>query len=630
MTEKGKVERKLAAILHADVAGYSRLTSQDEVGTHKTLFAYLDEICALVGQHEGTVINITGDAVLADFISAVNAVECAVEIQHHLKARNDDLPEDRKVIFRIGLNLGDVIVARDDIYGDGVNVAARLEGLADPGGICVSGSIYEQVKNLLELDFEYSGRHKVKNIAEPVRTYRIVLDPDLAGASGRWPGAKWLTRKTTILATAGALAVGAGIVAFWLSYPQLLPPGPRLSDGEQVQAKRPAKPSIAVLPFKNINGDPQQKYFSEGITEDVITDLSRFHGLLVISSQGVVAGKDAIPPVRDLGRELGVRYVLKGSVQRADESVRVNAQLIDAATGQNIWAERLVRDQRNLFELQDELVRNIVAKLAINVDAAERSRALRKETDNLEAYDYVLRGRELRGRADRTSNAQAKKAIRRAIEIDPDYAPAHVALGWCYMDALRFGWTGQPSRTLQTAHDLAQKALSLDDENASAHRLLGTVYYKRQQHDLAIAEFNRALELNPNDAQTMDGLGAVELYAGRPDAAIGAIESALRFNPNLGPSGLVHLGLAYYLKGQYDDAVKTFKRVLSRNSDLVILHVGLAASYARLDRIDEAKEAAANVRRLSPFFKVERFGNGFRNPADRVAIREGLRIAGLT
>lgn len=617
-----KVERKLAAILHADVAGYSRLTSLDEVGTHKTLFAYLDEICELVQRNEGTVINITGDAVLADFVSAVAAVECAVQIQEHLKTRNADLPDDRKVIFRIGLNLGDVMVARNDIYGDGVNVAARLEGLADPGGICISGSIYEQVKNLLDLEFQSTGQHKVKNIAEPVQTYRIVLDPNGAGSPVRITDARHSGR-AALVAGGVVLSAIAGAVLFWQGLPQVQQ---ELSETHEVNQ---TKPSITVLPFSNISGNTEEKYFSDGLTEDIVTDLSRFRGLIVISSQGAVTNDDQALTVKDIGKKLGVKYVLKGSVQRLDKKIRVSAQLLDAVSGRNLWADRLVRDQTNLFELQDELVRNIVAKLAIKVDVAERERALEKHTDILEAYDYVLRGRDLCARATRTSNTEGKKFIHKAIELDKEYAPAYVALGWCQMDMLRFGWSGRPSETLQSTQELATRALNLDDENASAHRLLGTVYYKRQEHDIAIAEFNRALEINPNDADTLDGLGAVQLYAGQPDASIKAIETALRFNPNLGPSGLIHLGLAYYMKGQYADAIATFKRVLSRKSDLAILYVGLAASYAKLNQIEDAKSAAANVRRLSPFFKVEHFGNGFRNATDRAAIRDGLRIAGL-
>ena len=310
--------------------------------------------------------------------------------------------------------------------------------------------------------------------------------------------------------------------------------------------------------------------------------------------------------------------------------MRVNAQLSDGTTGHNVWADRLVRDLTDLFALQDEIVRSIVAKLAVKVDAAERKRALRKGTESLEAYDLVLQGREHCARADRSANAAARKILAQAIELDPRYAPAYVALGWCHMDAMRFGWTGAPSRTLRRVHNLAQKALGLDEQNASAHRLLGTAYYKWQKYELATGEFNRALELNPNDADTFDALGTVRLYEGRADAAIEAVETALRFNPNLGPSGLVHLGLAYYLEQRYDDAINTFERALGRNPNLVVLHVGLAAAYARANRADNAARAAAQVKRLHPFFKVDAFGNAFRKPEDRLSIREGLRKAGLT
>lgn len=425
------------------------------------------------------------------------------------------------------------------------------------------------------------GDQKVKNVAEPVRAYRINLDPAMAGKVVGEKKTNWTGWRTASVAMAIVFIIGVGVITVWKGYLRPTTTESESASQKTGERKLPAKPSIAVLPFKNISGESAQDYFSDGITEDIITDLSKFHDLFVIASNTVFTYKDKPVNVRDVSRDLGVRYVLEGSVQKAGGRVRVNAQLIDGTTGHHVWAERLVRDMKDLFALQDEIVRTIVATLAIKVDNAERERVMRKPTDSLEAYDFVLRGREHCARTSRSANAEARKLIRQAIELDPRYGPAYEALGWCYMDAVRYGWTATPSQTLEQVHDLAQKALSLDEQSASAHRLLGTTYYRWQKIDLASDEFDRALELNPNDADTFDALGAVRLYEGRPDAAIEAVETALRFNPNLGPSGLAHLGLAYYLKGQYGGAIKTLERALGQYPDLAILHVGLAAAYTR-------------------------------------------------
>lgn len=627
--EEEKVERKLAAILHADVVGYSRLMGQDEVGTHRSVVASLDEITSLIESYAGTVVNFAGDAVLAEFASAVDALACAVEIQRHSKVWQEGQSDNRKLSFRIGLNLGDVIVSEGNIHGDGVNVAARLEGLAEPDGICISGSVLEQVKNKLGFGYESLGKQKLKNITEPVQVYRVIQEPTTAGMvigneKERLGGWQWAAIAVAIVAI-----TGAGALTIWNSYPR--PSATDLKAASRIaeRSELPAKPSIAVLPFKHISDDSGQDYFSDGITEDIITDLSKFRGLFVIASNTVFTYKGKPVNVQDVSRDLRVRYVLEGSVQKSGNRVRINAQLIDGTTGHHVWAERFIRDMKDLFALQDEIVRTIVATLAIKVDDAERERAMRKATDNLEAYDLVLRGREHCARTKRAANAKARKLIRQAINLDLRYGPAYAALGWCYMDTVRYGWTATPSQTLEQTHDLAQKALSLDEQNASAHRLLGTTYYRWQKLDLASGEFNRALKLNPNDADTYDALGAVRLYEGRPDAAIEAFETALRFNPKLGPSGLTHLGLAYYLKGQYGDAIETLERALGRNPNLAILHVVLAAAYSRANRAEDAARSVANVRRLHPFFKVDEFGNAFRKTSDRSDIRDGLRQAGL-
>lgn len=614
-----KAERKLTAILYTDVAGYSRLTGQDEEGTHRVLSTFLDTITAFIESHKGQVLHFAGDAVLAEFASVVNALTCAAEIQRDLKVRNEDLSEERKLEFRIGINLGDVIVDRQEIYGDGVNVAARLESLAQPGGICISRSVLDQVKNKMELGYESLGEQKVKNIAEPVQAYRVILEPKIAGTVIGEKRVR-LNRTQSMVAFVLLVFVVIGAIAIWNGY--LHPENP----GTLVL---PAKPSIAVLPFKNLSGDSKQDYFSDGITEDIITDLSKFPDLFVIASSTIFTYKGKPTKVQEVSQELDVRYVLEGSVQKSDKKVRVNAQLIDGGTGHHVWAERFVRDLEDLFTLQDEIVRAIVGTLATQVDVVERDRAMRKDTDNLEAYDYLLRGREYRSRATSSANTEAQRLFRKAIELDPSYASAYVDVGWCYIDMVRFGWTTSPSEAQQKAHDLAKIALGIEESNASAHRLLGWTYLKWNEYDLAAKEFGRALELNPNDADSYDALGAVRLYTGHPDAAIEAVQTAFRFNPNLPVRSFVHLGLAYYLSGQYNDAIITMERSLVRNPDLVVHHVILAAAYAQANHPEDATRAAAEVRRLHPFFEVDSFGSAFRDSADRARLAEGLRKAGL-
>ena len=392
---------------------------------------------------------------------------------------------------------------------------------------------------------------------------------------------------------------------------------------------RPEKPSIAVLPFKNINGDRAQAYFSDGITNDIITDLSKFRELFVIASNSVFVYKDKPVKAQQVKRELGVRYILEGSVQRASGRVRVNAQLIDAGSGHHLWAERYDRNLQDLFTVQDEIVQTIVATLAVKIDAEERARVMRKDTENLEAYDYVLRGWEYYWRSTRSANRHARRMFEKAIEIDPHYPTAYVGLGQTHMAHFAYGWTEFSDQALQTAHDLAQKALSLDETSAPAHALLGEVYRYWMQYDLALKEYDRAIDLNPNDANSHAERGAILNYRGETDAAIDALETTLRFNPHMRPSNYMQLGLAYYLKARYEDAIEILERGLSWYPDDVFIHIPLAAAYAQDGQEQNAARVAAKIRRLHPFFHIDHYGTAFVRPADRSRIADGLRAAGL-
>lgn len=617
-----RLQRKLAAILYADVAGYSRLTGEDEEGTHRRLSAYLDAITMMINGYHGTVLHYAGDAILADFATVSDALVCAAAIQEDLKARNQDLPDNRKVQFRIGVNLGEVIADRGEIYGDGVNVAARLEGLAEPGGLCISGTVCDAIGTKLPLDYEFLGEQTVKNIDKPVRAYSARLSP---GAALPAPTVRTKTGRPTrniVIGTAAAvlLAIGVGVVVWlapWAPTPE-----------EHAALPLPDRPSIAVLPFDNLSGDQEQEYFSDGITNDIITDLSKFPSLFVIASNSVFTYKGKPIKVQDVSRELGVRYVLEGSVQRAGEKVRINAQLIDATTGHHLWAERYDRDMKGLFVLQDEIVQTIVRTLAVKVQSMEFERTMRKATDSLEAYDYVLRGREYLARTTLSANLKAREMFRQAIELDPRYASAYAGLGWTYRKAVGHGWTEFPNQALEKGYDLAQKALGLE-ESADAYSLLGYIYLLRKQYDLASHALERAVELNPNDWDSLAILASVKLYTGRPNEAIQTFETALRFNPGVDADRLLELGFAYYLASRYDASIRTLEQAVERNPNHPFLYVALAAAYAQADRPEDAKRAAAAVRRLNPFFEVASFGTRYRNPEDRERIAMGLRKAGL-
>jgi adenylate cyclase len=625
MSDKG-LNRKLTAILSADVKGYSRLMGEDEDFTVATLTAYRKTMTALIDQHRGRVVDSPGDNLLAEFASAVNAVRCAVEIQTELEAKNAELPENRRMEFRIGINLGDVIEEGERIYGDGVNIASRVEGLAQAGGVCIARTVYDQVKNKLPLRYKYLGEHTVKNIAEPVQIYRILIAPkagDKVVAKRKISARNW--QKSTLAAIVVLLA-GAVTFAVW-HYRSGRPSKVTLED--KITTPLSAKPSIAVLPFTNLSGDAEQEYFSDGLTNDIITDLSKFRELFVIASNTVFTYKSKPVKIKDLAGELNVRYLLEGSVQKTGAKVRINAQLIDTASEHHLWAERYDRDLKDLFAVQDEIVQTIVSTLAVKIDAVERTRVMHKDTDSLEAYDYVLRGREYFSQTTRSANSKARQMFESAIELDPRYAMAYVGLSRYYMNNIDYGWTEFPARALKQAYNFAHNALSLDDSNDYAHTLLGEVYAYRRQYDLAISELQRAIQLNPNNAYSHGVLGTNLLWSGKPDEAIPALESALRFDPNIGATPYMLLGLAYYLTEPYDHAIRTLEKGLGRQPDFPGTYIALAAVYAQSGQSEEAMQAAATVRRLQPFFEVDSYGTIFRNPDDRAKIVDGLRKAGL-
>jgi adenylate cyclase len=617
------MERKLTAIFSADVKGYSRLMGDDEEATIRTLTSYRAVMISLIQQHHGRVVDSPGDNLLAEFASAVDAVQGAVEIQHELQRRNMELPDERKMEYRIGINVGDVIIEGERLYGDGVNIAARLEGLAEPGGICISGTVYDQVENKLALGYEYVGEQEVKNITKPVRVYRVKGDgetsPTVGAALRGRPqdGQPHRVAPTTTSnrrvrpvyrwITAGLMLVTVTTVAIrYLSFPRL---GTRHSilGTQEAQLPLPDKPSIAVLPFTNMSNDPEQEHFSDGMSDTLITDLSKIGGLFVIARNSTFLYKGKAIKPQQVSQELGVRYVVEGSVQRAAARIRINAQLVDATTGRHLWAERYDRElnsSRDIFTLQDEITQQIVAALQVKLTPGEQGQVERIPTENLEAYDYYLRGMEHWGSLTKDGTLQARRMFEKAVELDPQFALAHTFLGHTYLRELAWHWSQDP-QAVDRAFALAQKALALDDSLPVAHNLLGFVYAWKGQPELCLAEGERAIALDPNCSWCYSDLAEMLIIAERPEEALGLVEKAMRLDPHNTAYFSFVSGWAYRSLGRYEEAIAAQKRVLTRNPDHLPAHEHLANIYYELGRTEEARAEETEIRRLSPNYPLE-------------------------
>jgi adenylate cyclase len=623
MTEPG-VRRKLIGILSADVKGYSRLMADDEQATVQTINAYREVMAVRIQEHRGQVVDAIGDNLLAEFSSVVDAVQCAVDIQVDLRTKNADLPENRKMEFRIGVNLGDVIEDGQRIYGDGVNIAARLESLAEAGGICISGSAFDQVENKLDLGYEYMGEQAVKNISKPVRTYRVLMGPETSGAvvyRKRRHDPKHRRRATLILLA--ILVAGAAAVGLWKHRLGPSPSSEEMTFDKSSALELPDRPSIAVLPFTNMSGDPEQEYFSDGMTEDLITDLSKVSGLFVISRNSVFRYKGKAVQPEKVSQELGVRYLLEGSVRRAGDRVRITAQLIDATTGGHLWAERYDGELRDIFALQDEVTQKIVTALATELPDArvsssdavsevsdvspaegEREPAVRGESGDLRAYDYFWRGRWYLQRLNKEGNDQARTMFEKAIELDPEFAPTYAGLGWTYYYDWSFQWSSDP-QSLDRAYELGKRAVALNDSLPGAHSLLGHVYLWKKQYDKAIAEKERVIALNSNDANAYSDLAEILVWADREEEAIGLVKKAMRLNPHYPVTYLYTLGFAYMTTGQDEKAIEAQKKAITRNPNFLASHVMLAGIYMKMGREEEARTHVAEALRISPNLSLD-------------------------
>lgn len=600
------MERKLTAILCADVHGYSRLMGENEEATLRSLSSHRMVIDGLIERHRGRFVNSAGDSVLAEFASVVNAVQCGVDIQAALKSENANLPPERRMEFRIGINLGDVMVEGAQIYGDGVNVAARLESLAEPGGICISGTVHDQVSNKLALDYEDLGEQAVKNIAKPVRVLRVLADPGTAAAhtaslKRAQANRKYLRRGAWSIA---GLAIIAGTIVT-VQHLSLRPPSTSASipPAQSPALPLPDKPSIAVLPFVNMSGDSGQEYFSDGITDDLITALARLPGLFVIARTSTFTYKGKPAKVQDVGRELGVRYVLEGSVRKAGGQVRVTAQLVDATTGVEAWAETYDRPMRDIFSLQDEIVRRIVTTANLQLTLLENGMGHGARPDNLEAYDDCLRGVQylLPNNWTKEGNEKARQMFEKAIALDPKYADAYSGLGLVYF--LDTQQLSSDPHLLDRAFQMEQQALALNPSHAGANAVLSLLYSVKGQYAKSIAAGERAVALEPS-SPNYGFLALALVAAGKPAEALKVVEKAKRIDPLMQDASPCRLaeGQAYAFMGRYGEAIPILKRFVSRSPDLVGAHFPLAVSYIELGRESEARVEAAEILRINPQF----------------------------
>jgi adenylate cyclase len=579
-----RAKRRLAAILAADVVGYSRLMQLDETGALAVLKSRRSEVLQpVVSKHHGRIIKLMGDGALIEFASAVNAVECAVQLQHAMETANGGLPPERRIVLRIGINLGDVVVEGSDLYGDGVNIAARLEALAEPASVFVSETVFNHVRGKVSLGFADLGEQTLKNIAEPVRVYRVNS-----------------TSPTVPVVSSSA------------------------------DAKSP-KPSIAVLPFTNMSVDPEQDYFSDGICEDIITDLSKLSELHVIARNSSFVFKGRAVSIPEVARTLDVRHVLEGSVRKAGNRVRVTAQLIDATTGGHLWADRYDRDLTDIFTVQDELTREIVSALKIKLTMEEKGRLVHKRAIDFEAYDLFLRGREQALNATRGGNVEARKLLGRAIAIDPDYAAAHGYIGFTHLNDYVNGWADVPEQSLKIGLEIAARAVAMDPEDAHAHFALSVAFLWHREHDRALAEAQRCLALAPNLASGHMAIARIQIYCGNAEDAIRTINAYMRLDPLYPVIALHFLAEAHLALGHFEEAVAALKQRLERDSNSETSYALLASCYGHLGKIAESQAAWAEVKRIAPDFSIERRRRvlPFNDPDFFERQVEGLRKADL-
>lgn len=621
-----RVQRRLAAILAADVVGYSHLMGLDEAGTRARFNAHLNELIAPAFENrQGRIVKTLGDGLLVEFASVVDAVQCAIEIQKGMADRNVGVADDRRIEFRIGVNLGDVLIEGEDIHGDGVNVAARLEGLAKSGEVCISRAARDQIRDKLGYGLEDMGEVAVKNIARPIRVFRVLKDGKVARAPDY---SKSIKRRQFWALMSALVLLSFGGMAWWQPWaPDVTP-----ASIARMNFALPDKPSIAVLPFTNLSDDKDQEYFADGITEDIITDISKVSGLFVVSANSsfTYRGKDI--EARQIAEDLGVRYLLKGSVRRADDKLRITAQLIDAIKGNHLWTDRYDRKLEDVFAIQSEVTEKVVKAMAVTLKASEHDRLFQKYSTNIDAYDAFLRARRIVVSPSRKSVGEAERLFKRAIELDPGFAGGYAGLAFNYSvkSRLRFGAT--PKEDARLSLEYAEKAIQVDQNFSWSHIALAGAYLSNGNHDAAVAAVKQAILIQPNGYEENLFMGFYQYFAGHPALAVNHLEIARRISPIDTLRGVAFLANAYFMNGDYAKSeelrlirIREF-RVGNPNS-----YVWLAATQAQLGKSTEAKATAEKVRQLWPDFRLSQWGlvRAFKSPENRQRLYDAAAKAGL-
>ncbi len=635
------MERRLAAILTADVVGYSRLMGEDEAGTLARLEGLKADILdSLIAQHRGRLVKLMGDGFLVEFASVVDALSCALAWQEAVEVRASQVPKERAIRFRIGVNLGDVLVKGDDVYGDGVNMAARLQEVAEPGSVLVSRTVFNHAKGKVTAAFEDLGEHRLKNFAEPIRVYRVSQERDVDYVAVAAKSAPQFRRLPVIAVTVGLLVIAVG-AAQWL---KPWAPSEEPASVEAMAFPLPDKPSIAVLPFSNMSDDPNQDYFADGMTEDLITDLSKISGLFVISRNSSFSYKGQNVEVRQVAEDLGIRYVLEGSVRRAGDQVRVNAQLIDATTGGHLWADRYDGTISNIFALQDSVTRQIVDALAVSLTAEEKSKQRRPETADPRAYDAFLRGWEHYQKRTPEQYAKALKYFEKAIELDPDYGRAHAAMAWIYWNSsvIRGDWYPVIGLGREEVKERTQVSLqkAMQDPTPLAYQVASQVLMWRGRFDEAISEAEKAVSLDRNDADSHAALAEALIRGGRPEEALQNVDQARRLDPNNQAWQTYLHGLAQFGMDQFDAAASSFERAIELDPETFAPDPlygwcspcePLAASYGHLGHSDDMQRMVETLQRYYSGYSIQaaRYYWPYKKAADLERLLDGLRKAGV-
>ena len=632
-----RAKRKLSGILSADAVGYSRLMEQDEASTIRTLEESKELMADLIQQYRGRVVDAPGDNLLAEFGSVVDATDCAVKIQEELKTKNAARPDDRKMAFRIGVNLGDIVEEADRIFGDGVNIAARIEGLAEPGGIAVSRTAYDHIKNKLKFGYEYLGEHSVKNITEPVSVYRVLTDPEAAGkviGEKRFLGR--ISRRAAIAAVIILVIVAAGLLG-WNIYSRQSRKVEAASLDRMVYPL-PDKPSIAVLPFDNLSGDPDQEYIADGLTEEIITGLSKIPDLFVIARNSSFTYKGKPVKVQQVSEELGVRYVLEGSVRREGNRIRVTAQLIDAIKGYHVWSERYDREITDLLALQDDIMKNIFIEMRVKLTEGEQARYWTKnEKLNLKYSEkaQLLRYYDQKGTPE--GHEMARQLANELMEIDPNKAASYYWIGLCHLNDVIRGISKSPQKSIQLAEEFAQKALQMDEDLGPIRMIFGYIHIIKRQYDSAIADMEKWVALEPNGAYAHHHLGRVLFMSGRREDAIQHLELAIRLDPHPSAAFYEWLGWAYAGSMVYlgpkdpDKAIELCNKALKMNPNAFFAHYVLTSIYSYQNRMEDARFHATEMRRIVPNLSLKGMAHGdlFKDRERRKSELDLFRKAGI-